>query len=284
MMRRRQLLVAAVPALLGAAAGMTARTEPVAAADQFGSSDFRQVWQRDEAGQSGFWGNLSDASDGFQEMSYDAASGKRLVQYFPAGRMEQTIPGGAVTSGLLVKEMVSGDVLLGGGRSQHLGANPTRVIGNANSENPDFPFPTFADLALLPRFAVPGKTALIFVMVTGHKWVDTADPTFREVVQGFLNIGGFGDTVRDFTGTYQQTLWRGFQEDVINTALGAKIAESTGFPITPAFLTQAGGDNVIVQAFERRILAQLFPSDGSDPLYYVVKTGTMYANWRYPSK
>jgi len=282
-MQRRQVL-AAVPALLGAVAGLAAQTTPVAAADKFGSSGFRQVWQRDEAGQAGFWGDLSDATDGLQETSYDAADGKRLVQYFPAGRMEQNSPGGTVTSGLLVKEMVSGDVLLGGGRLQHLGTNPVRVIGNEKSENPDFPFPTFADLALLPRFAVPGKTALIFGLVTGHRWIDTTNPSLRDSVQGIIDAGGFGDTVRDLTGTYQQTLWSGFQEDIINNALGAKIGESTGFPITPAFITQAGGDNVMVQAFERRILAQLFPSDGSKPLYYVVKSGTMYVDWRYPSK
>jgi len=96
----------------------------VLAADGFASPAFDQRWRQDEQSTPNFWGPLSLATDGkIEEYAEGTAGpicqptkvcpqyivrGKRLVQYFDKGRMELTTPGASVSSGLLVKEMISG--------------------------------------------------------------------------------------------------------------------------------------------------------------------------------
>jgi len=274
-MRRRQLLVAA-PALLGIAMELTARTEPVVAAMAFGSPGFAQTWQRDEARVSGFWGDLSGASESLQEANDDAPGGMRLVQYFNSGRMEQTVPGGPVTSGLLVRELITGTVSLGGRRTQSFGPATLRLFGTEADENPAYPIPTFADLAALPKFAEPGKTPLAYAMVRGHQWQPLSG--YEGNAQNAASSGEFSGYVRDPSGTYQQTILDHFQ-DFINDKLAATIAETIGYPITPIAVTQVAGDTYVCQAFERRLLAQV--NTRTDAYLTIQGTGALYYNWRY---
>ncbi len=279
-MRRRQLLVAA-PALLGVAAGLMAETEP-AAATGFAAAEFQQTWQRDEAGLAGFWGDLAKAGNGFGETWNDAPGGTRLVQYFPSGRMEQTTPGGPVTSGALVREMVTGVVDLGGGRTQQLGAPNVRIFGSEADEVGGITtIPTFADLAKLPRFAIPGQTPLAYQLDRNRQW--QASGVARTIAQGEATDNDYSGYVQDPTGTYQQTVYRDIY-DVIENRLGARIAETTGYPITPHFKLFLANALHDVQVFERRIIVNAYFDDRPEgqKLYNAAfYTGTAYYNWRY---
>ncbi|MGI8854829.1 MAG: hypothetical protein ACR2JW_03680 [Thermomicrobiales bacterium] len=101
----------------------------VLAADAFATPAFDQRWRQDEQIVPNFWGPLGLATDGMIEAYAEGTAGpicqptkacpqyvvagKRLVQYFDKGRMELTTPGASVSSGLLVKEMISGRMQVG---------------------------------------------------------------------------------------------------------------------------------------------------------------------------
>ncbi|MCA1669212.1 MAG: hypothetical protein LC793_17835 [Thermomicrobia bacterium] len=118
------------PLLLPVAIVMLLMTNSVAAATQFASPAFMQRWQQDETITPNFWGPLANARDGQHEpyaegqaaaictpdmaaCSRAIIAGQRTVQYFDKGRMELTTPGGPVTSGLLVVEMMTGRIQTG---------------------------------------------------------------------------------------------------------------------------------------------------------------------------
>jgi len=99
----------------------------VQAAQDFASPLFAQRWQQDEQIVQNFWGPLATAHPG-QDEPYgggdvcrpprqcpanfpdNPGAGHRLVQYFDKGRMELNAgtQGNNVTSGLLVRELISG--------------------------------------------------------------------------------------------------------------------------------------------------------------------------------
>src|SRR5262249_6910434 len=80
-----------------------------------------------------------------QEPYAEAPGGQRLVRYYDKARMEITKPEGTatdpwfVTNGLLVWEMVAGQVQVGDRAYLPLGASPLPVAGDPRPVNPEAP-------------------------------------------------------------------------------------------------------------------------------------------------
>ena len=218
----------------------------------------------------------------------NSPDGVRTVQYFDKSRMEINNPNGDhsnpffVTNGLLVKEMVSGQLQLGD--TQFEGRSPAN-IGVAGDID-DTSGPTYATLngktgavarstspvtATLTRDGTAGDDpasfgkynakAVYFVPETGH---NIASPFWD-----FINQSG---PVYDTSGK------------LVQAKLFDPLFYATGFPITEAYWTKVkvGGTvkDVLVQAFERRVLTYT-PANPAGFQVEMGNDGRHYHLWRY---
>jgi hypothetical protein len=224
----------------------------------------------------------------------EAPGGKRLVAYFDKSRMEVNNPNGDrnsqwfVTNGLLVKEMISGQMATGDKTSQKFLPAGIRVAGDQNN-NPNTP--TYAALYNLASFS---PTA-----------------TNRSGIQ----VGQFVNQTVDFKGTtgvdfsfnsknvryahYEETLGHNIPQpfwDFMNSQgpvyENGRVGQgnvvnwlfSTGLPLTEAYWSRVRIEgvekDVLVQAFERRVLTY---TPDNDPAWRVEmgNVGLHYSKWRY---
>jgi len=105
------------------------------------NSAFKNYWHL--SGGNWAWGPALTGP--VQEPFVEGADGQRLVQYFSKGRMEQNYPGGSITSGLLVLEMVSGKMQIGEKQVAPMScAVSSPIAGDLNTLAP-----TYEDLGLV---------------------------------------------------------------------------------------------------------------------------------------
>ncbi len=253
---------------------------PAGAATAFASPAFQQQWQRGERLAPNFWGPLGTASGGivepYKEGSLDYSEGgpvnpgqgTRLVQYFDKGRMEITHPAqGLVTNGLLTVEMISGRVQAGDATFEQRQPASVPAVGD-----PDNPFPTYADLAVVTKpqpVDSIGLTHSLWRLYPGGQSVLTDlyadDPLTVEAVAD-QNRYRVPKAFVDFRAR------AGF--------------ETVGYAVTwPVWVNaRVNGQQVaiLVQGFERRVLTYT----PINPAAYRVEFGNIgqhYARWRYPS-
>src|SRR3982751_3214088 len=151
--------------LLGLAA-LTLAALPAQAApfngqrNQFSDDGFRSVWTRTDAqsvrgGRTWYWGPQPWFD--YAEFYRQGVNGLRTVQYFDKARMEINNPAdrsfqGGVTNGLLVVELVSGQLKKGNDPNdteQHQPAD-VPVAGNPKNDNPNGPtYASFAGVATI---------------------------------------------------------------------------------------------------------------------------------------
>ena len=120
-----------------------------AAGTDFGNTDqFRVRWQEQDAlvGTAGVsrpftWGpNVAGSATNLTEAYQGSPNGQRRVIYFDKARMEINNPAnGFVTTGLIVKELVSGMRQDGDSTFTQLAPSQTQVAGDAVSVNPNAP-------------------------------------------------------------------------------------------------------------------------------------------------
>ncbi|MCA1666847.1 MAG: hypothetical protein LC793_05480 [Thermomicrobia bacterium] len=252
----------------------------VLAADGFASPAFDQRWRQDEQITPNFWGPLDLASPGIIEAYAEGTAGpicqplapcpqylirgKRLVQYFDKGRMELTAPGAAVTSGLLVREMISGRMQTGDLAFEN--RDPARI---SVAGDPDNLFPLYSDLTtpLPPQPLAAGAAVQTELTPSGPQ--AAAPNTSRDAAAAIA-------TTDNATGFPLPRIFADFRERV-----GLSVV---GLAITQPFWVQvkvAGEQRlVLMQAFERRVLTY----NAANPDPFKVEFGNVgrhYYRWRY---
>ncbi len=212
----------------------------------------------------------------------DSPGGKRLVQYYDKARLEINNPtSGGVTSGLLAKELMTGQLQQGDTKFETRGPSSISVAGDID----DVLSPSYADLGLLfdrPAFTVStvittfirpdgtqaGLSSLSQYNVTAVEYAAGSKHTIANVFKDFLNSSG--------------------PVFVNNATTQAKIFDSslftTGLPLTEPYWTRAkiGGkvQDVLVQGFERRVMTYT----PGNPEGFKVETGNVgrhYVEWRF---
>ena len=251
----------------------------VLAASDFASPAFDQRWRQDEQITPNFWGPLSLATDGITEAYIEGVAGpichpgevcpqfvvkgKRLVQYFDKGRMELTTPGASVTSGLLVKEMISGHMQVGDTAFEN--RDPARI---SVAGDPDNLFPLYSDLTmpLPPQPLASGAAVQTELTPNGPRAATNLPQDAAAAIATTDSATGF-PLPRIFADYRQRA--------------GVPVI---GLAITPPFWVQvkvAGVQRqVLMQAFERRVLTY----NAANPDPFKVEFGNVgqhYYRWRY---
>ena len=212
----------------------------------------------------------------------DAPNGMRQVWYFDKGRLELNNPqDGQITSGLLVNEMVTGQVQTGDATRDTRQPATVSIAGDANTPGA-ITYATMNTVRSLPARAAnsaiaeqlnadgsrtattspdaSGVTTATFVPETNH--------AVASVFWQYLNSSGV--TIQD------------------GQSVNGKLFDPTffvvGLPITEAYWVTAtvGGvqKTVLVQAFERRVLTYT-PSNPDGFKVEMGNVGQHYVAWRY---
>ncbi|MDQ6908679.1 MAG: hypothetical protein M3176_17790 [Chloroflexota bacterium] len=249
------------------------------AASNFASPAFDRRWRQDEQIAPNFWGPLDLATDGLSETYAEGTvgaicrpdqacpqyllRGMRLVQYFDKGRMELTVPGGSVTSGLLVKEMISGRTQMGDATFEN--HSPARIPVAGDLDNL---FPLYSDLTapLPPQPRAAGSSVQTELTPNGPQAAPSAPQDAAAAIA----------TTDNATGIAIPRIFVDFRERV-----GLQVV---GLAITQPFWVQVrvGGvqRQVLMQAFERRVLTY----NPANPDPFKVEFGNVgqhYYRWRY---
>ncbi len=253
----------------------------VSAADSFAAPEFTARWQRDEQIVPNFWGPLANATQGRVEpylrdkrcgnivpCDPSPASAQRLVQYFDKGRMELNgeVPGQGtvVTSGLLVREMITGALQTGETRTEQRAPAAVPVAGDMENT-----FPLYRDLASGP--AVDTKTAKgqpVQLLLTPQGSGTTAD----SVNDPLATIA----TIDVQTGHGVPSAFDAFRTKVGLDVVGIALTE----PFWADVRVAGQSHRVLVQAFERRVLTYT-PSNPDAFKVEFGNVGIQYYAWRY---
>jgi hypothetical protein len=256
---------------------------PVRAADSFASPAFQDRWQADEAIVPNYWGPLALASDGLRETYADAPGGQRIVQYFDKGRMEITVPShGGVTSGLLAKELVTGQIQTGNATFQTLNpANITLAGDDDRFTDPHYPGktispPTYATLANLHAAFLDTKPQTIGAPTTleiASATTGNVPATYQDGASDPQGVIAAYDTV---TGHNIPAAFARFRDRAGIATIGLAISE----PFWGTFKFGTSGKEVLVQVFERRVLTYT-PDNPADYRVEMGNVGLHYYLWRY---
>ncbi|MDI3340291.1 MAG: hypothetical protein QJR03_07130 [Sphaerobacter sp.] len=248
-----------------------------------------RVWDREDrpvaagaAQRTWIWGPAPFATR--QEVYDEAPGGRRAVQYYDKSRMEVTNPGGDqstrwyVTNGLLVRELITGQMQVGDARFINRTPAAVPVAGDPDDSHG----PTYA--ALQGVLAAPPTPAGSEIRATidrngnvgsggpggvfAREFVPATNHTIADVFWAYLNSRG--------------PVWDGAR--FVDGQLFDPIFFATGYPITEAYWTKAkvAGQvrDVLVQCFERRCLTYT-PSNPAGWQVEMGNVGRHYYAWRY---
>ncbi len=268
-------------------------TEPSATPEN-PSPAFARTWQRTDApvadgtvSRTWIWGPGPN-TDLLSEPYVESPGGNRLVQYYDKSRMEITTDPAVPTSspwyvvnGLLVKEMVTGNLQLGNDTFEAHQPAQLNVAGDPNGTSGPT-YATFSDLLDVPPLPVDS----VITERVDRAGVVTDDPALAElgVTAGYL--------VPETNHTVASVFWDFMNASGLVSVDGLLVEanlfenpfHATGLPITEAYWTtvEVGGvaHEVLVQAFERRVLT--YTPD--NPVGWQVEAGNVgqhYYHWRY---
>jgi hypothetical protein len=210
----------------------------------------------------------------------ESPSGVRAVYYFDKGRLELTHPErppgdpNRLTSGLLVREMIAGQIQVGD--AAFIAAAPARVpvagdtVGNALS-------PTYA--ALQPLASVGGD-------IQARRQPNRLSQPVTALLDagGQVEKGAVADS-RVTIGHYEETLGHNIPQVFWDWLNHQPISwrELAGLPLTEPYWidTVVGGQRqrVLIQAFERRVLTYT-PANPEPWRVEVNNAGQHYRSWR----
>ncbi len=217
----------------------------------------------------------------------EAPQGVRLVAYYDKTRMEVTKPEASqdspwyVTNGLLVRELITGQVQVGD--TTFVSAAPAQipVAGDPN----DTLGPTYASFASLLAVPPPEAEAVIVQTIdrSGQVGVDERFAGYG-VVTGPLILETHHRVASVFWEYLNSrgVLYQG--GEYVTGPLFAPAFYATGFPITEAYWTRATVArevrDVLVQCFERRCLTYT-PANPPGWQVEMGNVGQHYYRWRY---
>ncbi len=223
----------------------------------------------------------------------ESPGGLRQVQYFDKGRMELNQPTtGQVTSGLLVRDLVTGQRQDGDNTFVTLAPSQTQVAGDDVSVNPDAP--VYASFKNVITFGTPDDhskastpNAIINQFINKAGDVSTFTPPEQ------LTIGAYqGETGHNIAKVFQD--FENLRGPTTNPATGQRLENQPvytdnptvnvfGYAVTEPFWvsTKVAGTQrtVLVQLFQRRVLTYN-PALGSQKVE-MGNLGQHYYKWRY---
>jgi hypothetical protein len=271
--------------------------QAAAQAEAPGNEHFQRTWARTDkpvadgqVSRTWMWGPEGFTGE-IQEPYAESSGGLRTVQYFDKSRMEISADPNAspdsiwyVTNGLLVTEMVSGNMQTGNGAFEPRRPAQVNVAGDADDTRGityDF-FGALVDQSALSegtaihQILSPGSAGNLFMYddrllaygVTAAHFVPETQHTVASPFWNFMNSSGTVYENGVFTGA----------------ALFQNPFYATGFPISEAYwaTVKVGGTDldVLIQCFQRRCLTY---TPSNEPAWQVEagNVGQHYHAWRY---
>ncbi len=274
----------------------------VEAAYNFTDPAFGSTWNRaDKAvqeltgvGRGYTWGPPAPGAEGIQTEQYNGAP--RKVQYFDKARMEINNPSANpndlyfVTTGLLVKELVTGQRQDSDTTFTALPPSPVQIAGDSNEGGNNAIAPTYASFQNVVTFLNNQNTrpaapnSLITARIDKSGQVTTFSPPERRFNTGYdpVTQHNISDVFVTF-GQQRGSVWNG-SGYVQDSVLFNNPTYVLGRPVTEAYWIRAvvaGVErDILVQLFERRVLT--YTPANPDP--YKVEMGNVgqhYFRWRY---
>lgn len=274
---------------------------PPPANGSFADMAFRRVWERTDLpvahgapglqARSWIWGD-QPFTGGFREQYVDAPGGTRLVQYFDKSRMEITNPDDPrdqwyVTNGLLVVELMTGQLQVGDTRFEDRAPADVAVAGDPEDSNPTAPtYRTLQTIAypVNPQPAPRRSGQLVTTVLTrdGQTYDEPGLARYNVVLDTYDTQLGH-NVPQVFTRFFAQ---QGLVYEEGSYVQG-KLMDAlfvVGLPISEPYWThvRVGGieKNVLIQAFQRRVLTY---TPDNDPAWRVEmgNVGQHYLRWRY---
>lgn len=265
----------------------------VRAAEPLADPAFRALWERTDGPVAGgraqrtfLWGPAPLAA-GMHEKYAQSPNGTRLVQYFDKSRMEIANPNAAqpsVTNGLLVIELMTGQVQTGDDPAQFEQRDP--ATANAAGDGDDANAPSYVTLARLRDLPPRAVGTPVKELVDRNAAVNAGGP---DGVTAAVLVPETRHTVASVFWTFMNSVGP-VSDGAGGTTTGPLFATpfyATGFPVTEAYWTTvrvAGAlRQVLMQAFERRVLTY---TPGNAPGFEVEagNVGAHYYRWRYQSR
>ncbi len=254
----------------------------IQAAQTFASPLFAQRWQQDEHVAPNFWGPPTNAHPGQDEpygsgdvcrpprqcpasIPDGAVTGHRLVQYFDKGRMELTQgeQGPIVTSGLLVHELITGQLQVGETQFQALAPAAVPVAGD-----PSNGFPLYRDLGNGAAVSTMGPVGTpVMLLLTPHGSSAIPRPQDESTIVSLIDTQTGHGVPRGFAA---------FRGRVGVQNVGLALTDPFWADVQVAGTTQ----RILIQAFERRVLTY----NPANPVPFQVEFGNVgqqYYQWRY---
>ncbi len=263
--------------------------------------EFELVWQRTEAPvangdtqRSWLWGP-EPRTAGMNERYLDSPGEERTVQYFDKGRMEVNHPDADpsdpwfVTSGLLTRELISGDIQIGDSAFLNTGEG-ARIHVAGDHLNP---FPQYRHLAKVVDQGNPDRTGELAdaVLTENGLEVDIGQPEDPQA-EFAHHIVYRGPEGIDIGYNIPAAFWEYLNASgtIYDNNGGATSADPLfswifvmGFPIADAFWAEVpvGGVTqwVLIQPFERRVLTYT-PANSPEWQVEMGNIGQHYRDWR----
>jgi hypothetical protein len=296
---RTPLVLSLLALLLSPPAALAGRQAGPASAPTFADPTFARLWSRTDSlvannqviNRSWYWGPGPGVA--MQEAYAQAPGGQRLVQYFDKARMEINQPNGDrtspwfVTTGLLVEDMVSGNMQVGD--TQFVGRGPAQIVVAGDANDPAAP--TYASFRGVASINNANRAAK---QLGGHvtSTLNRAGQIGVDVTKG-RDAGATLIAYNDVFGhNIPSALWEFMNAAGVVNADGQTVVDrpvmnwifTVGYPITEAFWTRvkiAGAPtDVLIQLFERRALVYV-PSYRAPWNVQMANVGTHYFQWRY---
>ena len=232
------------------------------------------------------WGTDPPATFAYEAYA-EAQHNVRLVYYYDKSRMELTNPlidrgeRWYITNGLLVNEMISGDVQIGDGEFDTRQPAAVNVAGDLD----DVLGPTYAsfsDLLEVPPLE-QGQVIVETITRTGDVGSDERFAQYdvwAEYLESTTNHR-VADVFWNYLNSYGLVA---YGETLVEDALFDPWFYATGLPVTEAYWSQVtvGGQvlDVLVQCFERRCMTYT-PSNDAAWRVEMGNVGLHYHAWRY---
>lgn len=268
---------------------------PPAANGQYANEQFRGVWQRTDRpiaeGQltqprSWLWGP-QPITAAHSEPYADSPGGQRQVQYFDKSRMELNDPASRqVTNGLLVVEMLSGQIQIGDSQFRQGTPAEQAVAGDPTEVNPNGPtYASFRSVAFpVNTTKAPNRRGQRVTSVLARSGSVSDDPSLA----GYnVTLESYDDTLghnvpQVFTDFFVQrglVYENGYRDGQVFDAIFA-----VGLPLSEPYWARVkvGGveKDVLMQAFQRRVLT--YTPDNPDGFKVEMgNVGQHYLRWRY---
>lgn len=289
--------------MLVALFGLLPMVTVAAAGPTFNDPGFASTWNRVDkpvldlpggAGRGYTWGPAISQASGVTTEPYNG--GQRTVQYFDKARMEVNNPGGNpndlfyVTTGLLVKELVTGKRQDGDNSFSQQQPSDVQVAGDTNEFGGNQLAPTYASFRFIGTFSgtengrlsEPGQPINLRVDRDGQ--VSSFTPPEQRLIAGYdpVTQHNIPDVFARFASS-EGPIWNG-STNVNGKVLFDNPVYVLGRPLTEAYWTRAAvagkEQDVLVQLYERRVLTYT-PANPEGFKVEMGNVGQHYYRWRY---